>query len=105
MIVSNPKARPLTILYNNIQGLIDIRDLKSKEPQLNMTKLYELHGHIFTTKAEVIILNEKWLKKLSWIHKLYFKTIKFGELIEQVKLIHGIPLILENIKKMVVVFL
>ena len=59
----NPKARPLTIFYNNVQGLIDIRDLKSKEPQLNMTKLYELHGHIFTTKPDVIILNETWLKK------------------------------------------
>ena len=59
----NPKARPLTIFYNNVQGLIDIRDLKSKEPQLNMTKLYELHGHIFTIKPDVIILNETWLKK------------------------------------------
>ena len=28
-----------------------------------MTKLYELHGHIFTTKLYVIILNETWLKK------------------------------------------
>ena len=46
-----------------VQGLIDIRDLKSKEPQLNMTKLYELHSHIFTTKPDVIILNETWLKK------------------------------------------
>ena len=59
----NPKARPLTIFYNNIQGLIDIRDIKSKEPQLNTTKLYELHGHILTTKPDVIILNETWLKK------------------------------------------
>ena len=59
----NPKARPLTIFYNNVQDLIDIRDLKSKEPQLNMTKLYKLHGHIFTTKPDVIILNETWLKK------------------------------------------
>ena len=59
----NPKARPLTIFYNNDQGLIHIRDLKSKEPQLNMTKLYKLHGHFFTPKADVIILNETWLKK------------------------------------------
>ena len=28
-----------------------------------MTKLYELHGHIFTTKPDVIILNETRLKK------------------------------------------
>ena len=46
-----------------VPGLIDIRDLKSKEPQLSMTKLYELYGHIFTTKPDVIILNETWLKK------------------------------------------
>ena len=59
----NPQARPLTIFYNNVRGLIDIRDLKSKEPKLNMTKLYELHGHIFTTKPDVTILNETWLKK------------------------------------------
>ena len=45
----NPKAIPLTVLYNNVQGLIDIRDLKSKEPLHNLTKLHELHGHIFTT--------------------------------------------------------
>ena len=73
----NPKARPLTIFYNNVQGLIDIRDLKSKEPQLNMTKLYKLLGHIFTTKPDVIILYMKHgLKNLSWIHKSYLRTGK-----------------------------
>ena len=31
-----PQAGPLTIFYNNVEGL-------------NMTKFYELHGHIFKT--------------------------------------------------------
>ena len=57
------KLRPLTIFYVNVQGLIHLRDLKSKVPRLNMKKVHELHGPIFTNKPDIIILKETWLKK------------------------------------------
>ena len=57
------KGRPLTVFYNNVQGLINANELGSNSPPLNMTKIHELHGYIFTHKPDIIILNETWLKK------------------------------------------
>ena len=59
----NSKSRPLSIFYNNVQGLIDTRDLSSSDPHLNRVKLSELQAHIITHKYDVIIINESWLKK------------------------------------------
>ena len=55
--------KPLTVFYNNVQGLINARDLASENPPLNMTKIHELHGYLYTNKPDVVILNETWLKK------------------------------------------
>ena len=43
--------------------IYEISNLRNQNLTVNMTKLYELHGHIFTTKPDVTILNETWLKK------------------------------------------
>ena len=71
IIISNPsllnpgpvRTRPLTILYKNVQGLINTNDLASETPPLNMTKLLEFHGYLYTHKPDILILNETWLKK------------------------------------------
>ena len=55
--------RPLSVFYNNVQGLINYRDLASNSPPLNTTKLHELHGYLYIHKPDVVILNETWLKK------------------------------------------
>ena len=58
----NPGPESFKIFYNNVQGLINTRDLASETPPLNMTKVHELHGYIYSQKPDVIILNETWLK-------------------------------------------
>ena len=58
------RTRPLTILYKNVQGLINTNDLASETPPLNMTKLLEFHGYLYTHKPDILILNETWLKKV-----------------------------------------
>ena len=61
--ILNPGPRPISFIYNNVQGFVNTRDLASDSPPLNMTKLHEIHGYIFSKKPDVIILNETWLKK------------------------------------------
>ena len=61
--ILNPGPKSMSILYNNIQGFVNTRDLASESPPLNMTKVHELHGYIFTSQPDVVILNETWLKK------------------------------------------
>ena len=65
IINPGPKAtrKPMTVFYNNVHGLINTRDLTSDHPPLNMTKIHELHGFIFSNKPDVVIFNETWLKK------------------------------------------
>ena len=54
--------KPSTVFYNNVQGLINTRDLASENPPLNMTEMHELHGYLHTNKPDIVILNETWLK-------------------------------------------
>ena len=56
------QTRPLRILYNNVQGFINPKDLKSDSPPLNMKKLYEFQGFVLKHKPDIIIVNESWLK-------------------------------------------
>jgi len=59
----NPGPNSLSVVYNNIHGFINTRDLASTSPPLNMTKVHEIHGYIFTNRPDIVILNETWLKK------------------------------------------
>ena len=61
--ILNPGPKRLSVLYNNIQGFVNTRDVASDSPPLNMTKLHEIQGYIFTHKPDILILNETWLKK------------------------------------------
>ena len=56
--ILNPGPRPLTVVYNNMQGFVNTMDLASDSPPLNMTKVHEIHGFIFTKKPDIVILNE-----------------------------------------------
>ena len=61
----NPGPSSLKICYQNVQGLIPIKDLTLKQPSLNMniTKICELNAYININRPDVIMLNETWLKK------------------------------------------
>ena len=59
----NPGPNSLSVVYNNIHGFINTRDLASNSPPLNMTKVHEIHGYIFTNRPDIVILNETWLKR------------------------------------------
>ena len=62
IIISNPsllnpgpvRTSPLTILYENVQGLINTNDLASEAPPLNMTKLLEFYGYLYTHKPDIL---------------------------------------------------
>ena len=60
--IMNPGPRSFSIFYNNVQGFVNTRDLASDSPPLNMTKVHEIHGYIYTNEPDAIILNETWLK-------------------------------------------
>ena len=62
--LKNPGPKQISVLYNNIQGLIHPRDVASDEPPLNMTKIHEISGYLFANKPDILILNETWLKKV-----------------------------------------
>ncbi len=59
----NPGPDNFSVFYNNVQGLINTRDLASDSPPLNMTKVHEIQGFIFKNKPDVLVFNETWLKK------------------------------------------
>ena len=61
--MSNPGPGPLKICYQNVQGLIPIKDLTLKQPSLNITKICKLNAYINIYRPDVIMLNETWLKK------------------------------------------
>ncbi|WP_293138076.1 reverse transcriptase family protein, partial [Moritella sp.] len=63
MLNPGPKfTRNLKIMYQNVQGLIPLSSIGDKNPSLNVTKITELQSHIFSTKPDLVILNETWLK-------------------------------------------
>ena len=65
MSIINPgqNNRQLTVMYQNVQGLIPFKDLGHKNPSLNITKVNELQSHIYKEEYDIIILNETWLTK------------------------------------------
>ena len=66
----NPGPSSLKICYQNVQGLIPIKDLTLKQPSLNVTKICELNAYIKNNRPYVIMLNETWLKKCVDDHEI-----------------------------------
>ena len=53
----------LGIYYQSVQGLIPFTELNETHPNLDNTKLSELHVYVYDKQPDIIILNETWLKK------------------------------------------
>ena len=58
-----PNNKHITVMYQNVQGLIPIKDLGNKNPSLNLAKISELQSHIYEEKFDIVVLNETWLTK------------------------------------------
>ncbi len=44
--ILNPGPNKLSVVYQNVQGLIPFSDLGLPNPRLDRNKLIELHGHV-----------------------------------------------------------
>ena len=60
--ILNPGPRGLKVIYNNVQGLVSPGHLDSVSPPLNMTKVLEIQDFVYGNSADIIVLNETWLK-------------------------------------------
>ena len=58
----NLKKDGLTFYYQNVQGMIPFTELGNEHPNLDHTKIAELHQFVYTNNPDIIILNETWLK-------------------------------------------
>ena len=63
MSIKNPgPTSTLSIMYQNVQGLVPFSELGEENPSLNQTKLYELQAHVYSKSPDIVVLNETWLK-------------------------------------------
>ena len=62
LTIKNPGPPGLSIMYQNVQGLIPLHDLGNKNPILNQTKINELQIKVYESSPDVLVLNETWLK-------------------------------------------
>ena len=59
----NPGPNSLSVLYQNVQGLIPFCNLSSSHPLLDGNKISELQSFANIEQPDIIALNETWLKK------------------------------------------
>ena len=60
-IINPGPINTANVLYHNVRGFVDLKGDKSSLKLYN-TKVKEFHGHIFSQKPDIVILNETWLK-------------------------------------------
>jgi hypothetical protein len=61
--IKNPgPVKNLSVLYQNIQGLVPVSELGEEHPALNETKLLELQAYVYHHAPDILVLNETWLK-------------------------------------------
>ena len=61
--IKNPgPTKNLSVLYQNVQGLIPVSELKEENPLLNENKLLELQAYVYHHSPDIVVLNETWLK-------------------------------------------
>ena len=61
--IKNPgPANNLSVLYQNVQGLIPVSELGEEHPTLNENKILELQAYIYQHCPDIVVLNETWLK-------------------------------------------
>ena len=62
--MKNPgPAQAYSVFYCNVQGLIPFGELGNENPTLHNTKIHELNHYIHTSKPDIVIYNETWLKE------------------------------------------
>lgn len=59
----NPGPQDLTVMYQNVQGLIPFNQLGSVHPSLDLNKMAEFQAYVNIAKPDIIALNETWLKR------------------------------------------
>ena len=59
----HPGPQNLSVVYQNVQGLVPFSNLKSTHPLLDVNKILDLQSYIVQSKPDIIALNETWLKK------------------------------------------
>ena len=58
----NPGPSELSVIYQNVQGLIPFSELGKTDPLLCTNKILELQCYYAINKPDIIVLNETWLK-------------------------------------------
>ncbi len=59
----NPGPQSLSVLYQNVNGLIPFSNLNSAHPLLDLNKIAEFQACVVKSQPDIIALNETWLKK------------------------------------------
>ena len=63
MSLMNPgPGNCISVVYQNVQGLIPFSELKNDSPLLQESKTNELQAYTYMKKPDVLIFNETWLK-------------------------------------------
>ena len=61
--IKNPgPVKNLSVLYQNVQGLLPVSELGEEHPTLNENKLLELQAYVYQHAPDILVLNETWLK-------------------------------------------
>ena len=53
----------LSVMYQNVRGLVPFSSLGTHHPPLDTTKLLEFQGYVYEHEPDVIVLNETWLSR------------------------------------------
>ena len=56
------KDSNLKVFYQNVHGFLTYSSLGSKNPVLNITKVFEFQPYIASHQPDIVVLNETWLK-------------------------------------------
>ena len=56
------KDSNLKVFYQNVHGFLTYSSLGSKNPVLNITKVFEFQPYIASQQPDIVVLNETWLK-------------------------------------------
>jgi hypothetical protein len=58
----NPGPNNLSVLYQNVRGLVPFSHLRYDNPSLDVNKILELQSFVAIEKPDIVALNETWLK-------------------------------------------
>ena len=59
---SGPKDNNnISVIFQNVRGLMPFTELGKPSPMLDNTKLFELQSYVYSKKIDIVILNETWL--------------------------------------------